>query len=190
MKASLKRETKETSIKISLDLDGAGNCQADTGIELLDLILITLAKTSGTDLIVKAKGDLATGDHHTAEDVGIVLGSVLAKLITDGIGSSMVPSGDCLALAAVCFGEPGYKGDFQLDAQEMGGMALENFSHFARAVAYNGRFTLHLNAKGGDDHRKIEAMMAAFGRALKKAALDGKPNKGLMGHGIQRQPLD
>ncbi len=175
MKASLKRETKETSIMISLSLDGSGTCHADTGIELLDGILGTLAKTSGMDLKVKAVGDLATGDHHTAEDVGIVLGSVLAKLIEGGTGSSIVPSGDCLALAAVRFGEPAYTGDFQLNAHEMDGMALENFSHFARAVAYNGRFTLHLRAEGGDDRKKIEAMTAALGRALKSAAVDGRP---------------
>jgi imidazoleglycerol-phosphate dehydratase len=173
MKASLKRETKETIITISLNSDGSGDCQANTGIELLDHILSTLAKASGTDLTVKAKGDLATGDHHTTEDVGIVLGNVLSKLITEGTGCAMVPSGECLALAAVSFGEPGYRGDFQLDAAVMGGMALENFGHFARAVAFNGRFTLHLRADGGDDRRKIEAMTAAFGRALRRAAVDG-----------------
>jgi imidazoleglycerol phosphate dehydratase HisB len=178
MKASLKRETKETIITISLNSDGSGDCQANTGIELLDHILSTLAKASGTDLTVKAKGDLATGDHHTTEDVGIVLGNVLAKLIAEGTGSAIVPSGECLALAAVSFGEPGYRGDFQLDAAVMGGMALENFGHFARAVAFNGRFTLHLRADGGDDRRKIEAMTAAFGRALRGASLDGRSKPG------------
>jgi imidazoleglycerol phosphate dehydratase HisB len=174
MKASSKRETKETSILASLNLDGSGTSEVDTGIELLDHILSTLAEASCMDLMVRAKGDLGTGDHHTTEDVGIVLGSTLAKLIATGIGSSMLPSGECLALAAVSFGEPGYVGDFELNASEMGGMALENFTHFAGAVAYNGRFTLHLSAKGGDDRRKIEAMTVALGRALKKAALDGK----------------
>ena len=175
MKASLKRETKETNITISLNSDGSGDCQANTGIELLDHILSTLAKASGTDLTVRAKGDLTTGDHHTTEDVGIVLGNVLAKLITEGTGSAIVPSGECLALAAVSFGQPGYRGDFQLDAAVIGGMALENFGHFARAVANNGRFTLHLRADGGDDRRKIEAMTAAFGRALRRATVDGMP---------------
>jgi imidazoleglycerol phosphate dehydratase HisB len=174
MKASLKRETKETSIMISMNLDGSGTSEVGTGIELLDHILSTLAEASTMDLIVRAKGDLGTGDHHTTEDVGIVLGSILAKLIASGIGSSTLPSGDCLAQAAVSFGEPGYVGDFELDAPEMGGMALENFGHFARTLAYNGRFTLRLSAKGGDDRRKIETMTAALGRALKKAALDGK----------------
>lgn len=174
MLSSLKRETRETSITVTVDLDGTGVVQADTGIELLDDILKTLGEASGFDLAVLAKGDLQTGDHHTTEDVGITLGSVLARLIVSGAGCSAVPMGDCLAQASVSFGEPGYFGDFILGAHELGGMALENFGHYARSVAYNGRFTLHLSAKGGSDHEKIIAMAAAVGRALGMAALDGK----------------
>jgi imidazoleglycerol-phosphate dehydratase len=173
MKSTLKRETKETSIKISLDLDSSGSNEVDTGIELLDEILVTLSEASRFGLSVTAKGDLLTGDHHTTEDVGITLGSVLGKLIQKGIGSSLVPSGECLAMAAVRFGEPGYSGDFEFQAHEMGGMALENFSHFARTIAYNGRFTLHLSAKGGNDHQKIDALTVALGRALRRAVIDG-----------------
>ena len=177
MKSSFKRDTKETKISVTLDLDGSGSNEVATGIELLDEILVILAEASGFDLTVKAKGDLATGDHHTAEDVGIALGSVLGKLIQKGIGSSLVPSGECLAMAAVRFGEPGYSGDFEFHSHEMGGMALENFSHFARTVAYNGRFTLHLSAKGGGDHQKIDALTVALGRALRWAAIDGAQEK-------------
>ena len=177
MKSSFKRDTKETKISVTLDIDGAGSNEVATGIELLDEILVVLAKASGFDLTVKAKGDLATGDHHTAEDVGIALGSVLGKLIQKGIGSSLVPSGECLALAAVRFGEPGYSGDFEFHSHEMGCMALENFGHFARSVAYNGRFTLHLSAKGGDDHQKVDALTVALGRAMRRAAVDGGQEK-------------
>ena len=173
MESSFKRDTKETRISATLDLEGSGLNEVATGIGLLDEIIAALAKASGFDLTVKAKGDLATGDHHTTEDVGIALGSVLGKLIKKGIGSSIVPSGDCLSLAAVCFGEHGYFGDFEFEAHEIDGMALENFGHFARTVAYNGRFTLHLSAKGGNDHQKVEAMTIALGRALRKAAIDG-----------------
>ena len=173
MKSSFKRETKETKISVTLDIDGSGSNEVATGIELLDEILAKLAKASWFDLTLKAKGDLATGDHHTTEDVGIALGSVLSKLIRSGIGSSLVPSGKCLALVAVRFGEPGYSGDFEFRSDKMGGMGLENFSHFARSVAYNGRFTLYLSAKGGDDHQKVEAMTVALGRALRRAAVDG-----------------
>jgi imidazoleglycerol phosphate dehydratase HisB len=173
MKSSFTRDTKETKISVTLNVDGSGSNEVATGIELLDEILVVLAETSGFDLTVKAKGDLATGDHHTTEDVGIALGSVLGKLIQKGIGSSLVPSGECLATAAIRFGEPGYVGDFKFEAHEMGSMALENFGHFARSVAYNGRFTLHLSAKGGDDHQKIDALTIALGRALRRAAADG-----------------
>jgi imidazoleglycerol phosphate dehydratase HisB len=174
MKSSYKRETKETRIAVVLDIEGTGLNEVDTGIELLDQILRTLSKASGFDLTVKAKGDLETGDHHTTEDVGIALGSTLAKLVQTGIGSSMVPSGDCLALAAARFGEPGYHEDIEFRSSKLGGMALENFGHFIRALAYNGRFTLNLSAKGSDDRRKIDAMMTALGRALRRAAFDGK----------------
>ena len=91
MKSSLKRDTKETKISVTLDIGGSGSNEVTTGIELLDEILVVLAKASGFDLTVKAKGDLATGDHHTAEDTGIALGSVLGKQIQKGIGSSLVP---------------------------------------------------------------------------------------------------
>lgn len=170
MRGSLKRETKETCVEVSLETEGSGICDIGTGIDILDEMLRTIAETSGFDLSVKAIGDLETGDHHTTEDVGITLGIVLGKLVKKGLGSAMVPSGECLALTAVRFGEPGYKGDFDFKAQETGGMMLENFGHFMRALAYNGRFTLHLKAEGEEDGRKIDAMAAALGLALKQAA--------------------
>jgi imidazoleglycerol-phosphate dehydratase len=108
MKASSKRVTGETDIEISVDTEGKGKNKLETGIELLNAILEAFARGSGFDLTVKAKGDLETGDHHTTEDVGITLGCVLAQIIKTGIGSSIVPKGQALALAAVRFGEPGY----------------------------------------------------------------------------------
>jgi len=170
MSASKKRQTKETSIEVFLEIEGTGLIQIDTGIELLDEILSALARGAGFDLTVTARGDLETGDHHTTEDTAITLGSTLAQEIKSGIGSSMVPSGQALATAAVRFGEPGYQGNFALQSQALGGMCLENFSHFLRALAYNGRFNLFISAEGGDDRSKIEAMSTALGRAMKKAA--------------------
>ncbi len=173
MKGTLARETKETKIMVSLSTSGSAICDISTGIKLLDEMLRNLAEAASFDLAVKAAGDLKTGDHHTTEDVGITLGSVLAKLANNGIGSTMVPSGECLAMAAIRLGEPGYKGDFKFRAQELDGMSLENIEHFLRALAYNGRFTLHIKAEGGDDRSKIEAISAAVGRALKSATDDG-----------------
>jgi imidazoleglycerol-phosphate dehydratase len=172
MSASKKRETKETSIEVVLKTQGENVIQIDTGIELLDEILSNIARGGGFDLTVKARGDLETGDHHTTEDTAITLGGTLAQEIKSGIGSSMVPSGQALATAAVRFGKPGYQGDFSLQSHILGGMCLENFSHFLHALAYNGNFNLSISAEGGDDRSKIEAMSTALGRAIKKAARD------------------
>jgi imidazoleglycerol-phosphate dehydratase len=170
MKASRKRETKETCIDVTLDTDGANIIKVKTGIELLDEILKAFAKGSGFELTVNAIGDLETGDHHTTEDTGITLGSALSEVIKSGIGSSVVPSGQTLAMAAVRFGEPGYRGDFEFQGDVVGGMSLKNFGHFLRALAYNGMFTLVIRADGGDDRSKIEAISTAVGRAVQKAA--------------------
>lgn len=173
MKASWNRETKETAIEITLETEGSGKSEIETGVEMLDEILAALARGSSFDLTVKARGDLETGDHHTTEDVGIALGLALAQILKKGIGSSTVPVGECLVLAAVSFGEPGYRGDFEFQAREAGGMSLENFGHFLRTLAYNGRFTLAVLADGGSDRQKIEAVSTALGMALKRAAREG-----------------
>ena len=169
MLASRKRETRETCIEVILETEGSGVIEVDTGIELLDEILRALGLGALFDLTVKARGDLETGDHHTTEDIGIALGGALAQVIKSGIGSSIVPSGQAMATAAVRFGEPGYRGDFDLQSGNLAGMSLENFSHFLRALAYNGGFTLVIRAEGGDDRSRIEAMSLALGRAIKKA---------------------
>jgi imidazoleglycerol phosphate dehydratase HisB len=148
MSASKKRETKETSIEVILEIEGSSIIQVDTGIELLDEILSAIARGAGFDLNVKARGDLETGDHHTTEDPVITLGSTLAQAIKSGIGSLMVPSGQAVAIAAVRFGEPGYQCDFALQSHALGGMSLENFSHFLRVLAYNGSFNLAIRAEG------------------------------------------
>ena len=169
MLASRKRETRETSIDVILETDGVGTVDVDTGIELLDEILRAFGRGALFDLTVKARGDLETGDHHTTEDVGIAIGGALAQVIKSGIGSSIVPSGQAMAIAAVRFGEPGYSGDFELQSGSLAGMSLENFGHFLRALAHNGGFTLIVRAEGGDDRSRIEAMSLALGRAIKKA---------------------
>ena len=121
------------------------------------------------NLTVNASGDLETGDHHTTEDTGIALGSTLSEVIKSGIGSSIVPSGQTLAMAAVRFGEPGYRGDFDFQGDVAGGMSLENFGHFLRALAYNGMFTLVIRADGGDDRSKIEAISTGSWKSSKKS---------------------
>lgn len=170
MLASRKRETRETCIEVILETEGSGVIEVDTGIEFMDEILRALGRGALFDLTVKARGDLETGDHHTIEDTGIALGGALAQVIKSGIASSIVPSGQAMAIAAVRFGEPGYRGEFDLQSGNLAGMSLENFGHFLRALAYNGGFTLVIRAEGGDDRGKIEAMSLALGRAIKKAS--------------------
>ncbi|MDM7935244.1 MAG: imidazoleglycerol-phosphate dehydratase [Methanothrix sp.] len=172
MRASGRRETEETSIEIELETDGAGRAAVETGIQMLDEILLQFAAGGGFDLEVRARGDLETGDHHTTEDVAITLGGLLRQAIGGGTGSAIVPSGGCLATAAVRFGRPGYRGEFSFRGAVSGGMCLENFGHWLRSLAYSGGFTLHVRADGGDDRSKIEAMSFALGRALKVASKD------------------
>ena len=113
MSASRKRETKETSIEVILEIEGAGIIQVDTGIELLDEILSAIARGAGFDLTVKARGDLETGDHHTTEDTAITLGSTLAQEIKSGIGSSMVPSGQVCGHGRRALRRAGLSGQFR-----------------------------------------------------------------------------
>ncbi len=176
MRASFRRDTAETEIEVSLDLEGSGSYDVQTGVHLLDEILKILAQASGFDIEVRARGDLVTGDHHTVEDVAIALGQAMARLAEAGIGSSSVPSGDALAFAAVRFGAPGYRDDLSFQAASLEGMQLENLGHFMRTLAFNGRFTLHLGASGGDDWQKVEALTLALGRALRRAVADGRRN--------------
>jgi len=171
---STSRETGETRVEASLEILGSGQAEVETGVEMLDFLLSTLVEAGRFDLTVTTRGDLETGDHHTVEDVGITLGLLLSRLNGRGTGSSTVPSRDCLAGAAVRFGESCFKGDFEFQSRDLGDMTTENFSHLLRSLAYNGRLTLHLWANGGDDLRRAEAMMAALGRALKRALLDGE----------------
>ncbi|HOV51372.1 MAG: imidazoleglycerol-phosphate dehydratase [Methanosaeta sp. PtaB.Bin018] len=174
MLASKKRETKETSIEVSVDPEGSGKVEIETGIEMLDEILFAFAVGARFDLAVKARGDRETGDHHTTEDVGITLGRALGEVIKRGIGSSIVPSGQAVAQVAVRFGEPGFRSQFQLQNKELGGMMLENFSHLLRTLATSANFTLAVSADGGDDKSKIDAMCTALGRAVRRAIGDEK----------------
>jgi imidazoleglycerol phosphate dehydratase HisB len=173
MHASFRRETAETDVEVFLDLGGSGSSDGDTGVPLLDEILKILARGSGFDVEVRARGDLPTGDHHTVEDVAIAFGQVLAKVIDAGIGSSIVPSGEALASAAVRFGVPGYRDEVEFLAISLAGMELVNYGHFMRTLAYNGGFTLHLRVSGGDDWQKVEALTLSLGRALRMAVRDG-----------------
>ncbi len=179
-RAEIERKTKETEIRLSLELDGKRRIKIDTGVGFFDHMLTHVAFHGNFDLTVKAKGDLHVDAHHTVEDVGIVLGQAMAKCLGDrkGIvryGSAYVPMDESLARAVVDISnrpilivtgprKPGVVGDFD------GQLAEE----FWRALALNAGLTLHVGLLYGEnDHHLLEAAFKALGRALDQAtALD------------------
>jgi imidazoleglycerol-phosphate dehydratase len=178
--ASIERSTKETSVKLALDLDGSGKAEISTGVGFLDHMLDLLARHARLNLTVKANGDLETGAHHTTEDVGIVLGKALDEALGDrsGIaryGDAMVPMDEALGACAIdVSGRPYCSFEAELPATSIAGFETDLVEEFFRAVANNAKLTLHLRALDGSNaHHKIEACFKAFARALREAvALD------------------
>jgi imidazoleglycerol-phosphate dehydratase len=178
--ASFDRETGETDIHVSLVLDGTGAGVRDTGVGFLDHMLDLLARHGRFDLTVKASGDLQTGAHHTVEDVGICIGQALDQALGDrsGIaryGQATVPMDESRAACAI---DISGRGLCAFEAELPPG-AIGNFDHelteeFFRALATNGRLTLHLTVETGTNaHHEIEAAFKALARALRFAvALD------------------
>ncbi|MEX0993017.1 MAG: imidazoleglycerol-phosphate dehydratase HisB [Solirubrobacterales bacterium] len=175
--AIVERQTKETQIKVDLELDGAGEAVADTGIGFLDHMLDLLARHGRMDITVKATGDLETGAHHTTEDVGIVLGQALDRALADrsGIrryGEATVPMDESLARCAIdVSGRPLCVYEAQLPVTSIAGFDTELAEEFFRALANNAKLTLHLRVlEGNNAHHMIEASFKAFARALREAS--------------------
>ena len=174
--ATVRRETGETQIEITLVLDGRGHAQTDTGVGFLDHMLAALTRHARFDLSVQATGDLDVDEHHTVEDVGITLGTALGQALGDrsGItrmGHAIVPMDEALALVAVDIGGRGYfvfEGEF--DTPHIGGMATSLVSHFFESLAMEARMNLHARLlTGRDDHHRAEALFKALARALHQA---------------------
>ena len=175
-RAELSRKTAETDITLSLDLDGSGRASVATGIGFLDHMLTSLARHALFDFDVSATGDLHVDDHHTTEDVGIVLGQALARALGDkrGItrfGHALVPMDEALAEAAVDLSGRGYLAwSVEFRAPGIGTMDTELFEEFFRALATNGLFNLHVTARAGRNaHHVAEACFKATARALRMA---------------------
>ena len=174
--ASLTRTTSETDISLSLDLDGSGRAQVATGIGFLDHMLTALARHALFDLTVAAKGDLHIDFHHTAEDVGIVLGKALNQALGDkrGIrrfGHAVVPMDEALAEAAIDIsGRPFLAWSVTFTRDKVGEMDTELFEEFFRAFAMNALITLHVTQKAGTNaHHVAEGCFKALARALRMA---------------------
>ncbi len=174
--ATVTRQTGETDIEITLNLDGSGQADVTTGLGFLDHMLNALARHARFDLKVAAKGDLHIDEHHTVEDVGIVLGRALAQALGDrtGItrmGHAIVPMDEALALVAVDFGGRGYfVFDGQFSTARIGQVGTSLIPHFLESVAHEGRLNLHVRLLAGvDDHHRAEAIFKALARALDMA---------------------
>lgn len=178
--AEIVRETKETRIRVSVDLDGSGQSEISTGIGFFDHMLTHLAKHGGFDLKVDAKGDLEIDAHHTVEDVGICLGQAFLKAVggAEGLtrfGHAVLPMDDAMAEAAVDFsGRPYLVFRSDLPSTMVGDFDTELAEEFFRAFAMNSRMTIHILLRyGANAHHCVEVMFKTFARALSRAvALD------------------
>jgi imidazoleglycerol-phosphate dehydratase len=184
--ASVERSTKETQIRLELELDGSGRAEISTGVGFFDHMLDLLARHARLNLSVTAKGDLETGAHHTTEDVGIVLGQALDRALGDrsGIaryGDAMVPMDEALGVCAIdVSGRPYCWFEADLPATTIAGFETELTEEFFRAVANNAKLTIHLRAlEGTNAHHKIEACFKAFARALREAVATDASESGI-----------
>jgi imidazoleglycerol-phosphate dehydratase len=175
--ADITRTTKETDVRLSLDLDGAGEGHRTTGVGFLDHMLDLLARHGRLDLTVEVTGDLQTGSHHTVEDTGIVLGQALDRALGErsGIrryGHAVVPMDEARAAVAIdVSGRPlcAWEG-VVLPPGDIAGFEHEAAEEFFRAVASSARLTLHVEIQAGTNaHHMIEACFKAFARALRVA---------------------
>ncbi len=177
--ASVIRNTKETQIELSINLDGCGKTDISTGIGFLDHMLSGFARHGLFDLTVKVKGDLEVDGHHTIEDVGIVLGQAIAKALGDKIGikrygSMMIPMDETLVLCAIDLsGRPylNYSADFTVE--KLGALETEMIKEFFYAVSYSAAMNLHLKVLDcGNNHHMAEALFKAFGKAMDMATME------------------
>jgi imidazoleglycerol-phosphate dehydratase len=182
--AAVHRQTKETDVKITLDLDGTGTYEVETGIGFLDHVLAHVAVHGLFDLTVRASGDLHIDPHHTVEDVALTLGETFAQALGDKagivrVGSAYVPMDESLAFAAVDLsGRPYAVADIAWTGPAVGGLPVTLIPHFLESFAITARANVHTRVLyGRDDHHKAEALFKALGRAL-DAAVRPDPRRG------------
>ena len=175
--SEVSRETAETAVKLSLELDGSGRSEIDTGVGFLDHMLTLLALHGGFDLAVSCKGDLNVDAHHSVEDIGLCLGAAIAQALgkkrgINRYGSILLPMDEALILCAVDLsGRPCLRYTADIPSQKVGEFDTELAREFFQAVANTALMSLHLRQLDGENsHHIIEGMFKAFGRALRQAA--------------------
>lgn len=175
-KASVKRDTLETKIQVSLNLDGDGRGQFDTGVPFLEHMLDQIARHGMIDLDITCDGDVHIDDHHTVEDIGITLGKAIAEAAGDKkgmtrYGHAYVPLDEALSRVVVDFsGRPGLIMDVPFTQKRIGSFDTELFYEFFQGFVNHALVTLHIDClRGHNAHHQVETVFKAFGRALRMA---------------------
>ncbi len=175
-RATVQRDTKETKISVSVDLDGQGAARLSTGIGFFDHMLDQIARHGLFDLEIEAEGDLHIDGHHTVEDVGIVLGMAVARAVGDkrGIvryGHAYVPLDEALSRVVIDFsGRPSLLMNVSFKAGMIGGFDVQLAHEFFQGFANHALVTLHIdNLRGENAHHQCETVFKAFARALRMA---------------------
>jgi len=172
--ATIQRNTKETEIRIELNLDGSGRSAIHTGLGFFDHMLDQLARHSGADLKIEVKGDLHIDEHHTIEDTALALGEAYRQALGDKRGISrygfLLPMDEALAQVAIDFsGRPWMVWDAEFKREKIGEMPTEMFHHFFKSFSDTSLSNLNIKIEGQNEHHKIEAIFKAFAKAIKMA---------------------
>jgi imidazoleglycerol-phosphate dehydratase len=184
-RVSVRRVTRETEVAINLDLDGSGLAAVETGLGFYDHLLSSLAHHGLLDLGIEARGDLDVDDHHTVEDVALVLGAAVAEALgnRDGIsrfGDATVPMDESRATAVIDVGGRPYAViDLPFRAERAGQLSLQLVEHALEAFARTAGATLHVVGTGRNDHHLAEAAFKALGRALRAAVAPDPRRRGV-----------
>jgi imidazoleglycerol-phosphate dehydratase len=173
--AAVSRETAETTIDLTLDVDGDGDARVETGVAFFDHMLASFAKHGLFDLTVDADGDVEVDDHHTVEDVAIVLGEAFAEALGEKRGirrfaDRRVPLDEAVASVVVdVSGRPHVSFEGEFSQERVGGFTSDMGRHFAGSLATNAGLTLHAEVRGENAHHEVEALFKALARALDDA---------------------
>ncbi|MDX1319956.1 MAG: imidazoleglycerol-phosphate dehydratase HisB [Oceanospirillum sp.] len=185
--ASVERNTLETQIKVSVNLDGTGKLNIDTGVPFLEHMIDQIARHGLIDMDIVAKGDLHIDDHHTVEDLGITLGQAFAKAVGDKkgmtrYGHAYVPLDEALSRVVIDFsGRPGLCLNVDFTRGSIGKFDTQLFSEFFHGFVNHAGVTLHIdNLKGYNAHHQAETIFKAFGRALRMALTMDERMAGMM----------
>jgi imidazoleglycerol-phosphate dehydratase/histidinol-phosphatase len=159
---------------VSINLDGTGKCEITTGLGFFDHMLEQIGKHSGSDLMIKVKGDLHVDEHHTIEDTAIALGEALLKALGNKRGIERygfcLPMDDCLCQVALDFGgRPWLVYDAEFKREKIGDMPTEMFLHFFKSLSDASRMNLNIKAEGDNEHHKIEGIFKALAKSIKMA---------------------